>query len=401
MRVRHSCAPDFRFFLIACDVRIGDDEAGTALLDFLSTTLQPYIHEERVQTASMEIYGGFTGGFEMHELAKKLLELTVVRGPAWAATTFMRSLTEPECEFQVYTLLGGVKLESPVEPYDGVRLIILPQTDTELPGYLPYMFEHGQLERFRGAALLVEEASVSPRYMNPEDYLAVANTMDDSPFRLAHKSTEVPNFSASDFCKALSMVVRTRVFPSVAWRAMSDDEVARPWSTGSGYSWMLDPDPRRRTSATTQQIQEAKNLYESLTSLSPDVRTRLSVPIDRLIESWGGKGHVDQIIDLAIALESLYLPEYDSEMSYRLRNRGARFLEADLTERRTLAGQLKTFYGARSKAVHTGKIPDRHKVGDRRVKTAELIGMTQELCLRSIRQVIDGGFPDWETVELS
>ena len=332
--------------------------------------------------------------------AKKLLKLTVALGSGKTAALFADSLVGPACEFQAFTLLGGVQLETPIELYDSVYLRPLSQNDAELPGFLPSMFRSEWIERFRGGTVIVEDALVSPRYMNPQDYLAVADMKGNTPFRFAHKSTDMPNFNTSEFCNALSMIVKTKVFPSVGWRFVSEDEIADLWGTGSGGSWMRDSEPNRRTAVTGQQIQEARDVYESLTSMSPDDRTRLSVPVDRLIESWGGKGHVDQIIDLAIALESLYLPEYDSEMSYRLRNRGARFLEADLTNRRALASQLKTFYSARSKAVHTGKIPETHKLGSRRVKTAELIGMTQELCLRSIRQVIDSGFPDWETIEL-
>ena len=134
--------------------------------------------------------------------------------------------------------------------------------------------------------------------------------------------------------------------------------------------------------------------------MSPDDRTRLSVPVDRLVTSLGSKGQVDQIIDLAIALESLYLPDGVGELGYRLRIRGARYLEANLSERQQLASHLKAFYKVRSKAVHTGKISERHKVASRQINTAKLIEMTQELCLRSIRQMLDGGFPDWETLEL-
>ena len=34
------------------------------------------------------------------------------------------------------------------------------------------------------------------------------------------------------------------------------------------------------------------------------------------------------------------------------------------------------------------------------MQTEQLIDVTQELCLLSIRQVLDGGLPDWRTLEL-
>ena len=402
--VRHRFAPDLKLVLALCDIEITDPSARDTLLNFLRTALQDYIHEDRIQTAIINIYGGSGNGFEIQELAKKLLQLTVALGPGKAADLFMDSLAEPHCAFRNLTLLGGVKIEAPAELYDSVRLILLSEQDAKLPGYLPTVFRQENLmERFRGAALLVEDGLMSPRYMNPKDYLAEADLKGNTPFRAAHMSTDVPDFNSSEFCNALSMVIEARVFPSVNWRFVSEDEIANLWRAGGGCGcgWMHDPRPERRIAITEQQIQEAKGVYGALAGMDPNNRTRLAVPIDRLIESWSGKGHIDQIIDLAIALESLYLPEHDTEMSYRLRNRGARFLETDLTKRQNLATQLKAFYGVRSRAVHTGTIPDTHKVGSRRVKTAELIGMTQDLCLRSIRQVIDDGFPNWETVELT
>ncbi|MYC95170.1 MAG: hypothetical protein F4X14_09370 [Caldilineaceae bacterium SB0661_bin_32] len=398
--VRRRYAPDLKIVLELCDIEITDPSARDTLLNFLRTALQEYIHEDRIQTAGFAIRGGPSNGFPIDYLTKKLLELTVALGSRRTAALFAGALATPTCRFQEFTLLGDIKIGEPIELYDGVRIEVLPTDKQTLPSHLPMVhFEDGLEGRFQGGALLVVEASVTPRFMNPQ---AMPHTLDaDLPFRFAHQSRDLEIFNAEEFCNALSLAAKTKVYPSVQWRSIPHDEVAGNWGIGSGYSWRSYRSPHTLTKITDEQVGEAKTVYESLAAMTPDARARLSVPIDRLIESWGSKGHVDQIIDLAIALESLYLPEHDSEMSYRLRNRGARFLEADLTERRALAGQLKTFYTARSRAVHTGKIPDTHKIGSRRVTTSDLITMTQEVCLRSIRQVIDGGFPDWDTVELS
>jgi len=396
--VRQRYAPDLRLALMRCEIEIRDHAAYTNLLNLLRTMLREYIYEDRIQTAMISIRGGVVGGHNIDQFAKKLIQLTVSLGSHKTAALFTNSL-EQECEFQFFTLLGGARIDTPVELYDSVDIIPLSQNEGELPGYIPPMFDRPGLERFRGSTLIIENRVVTPRYINPKSYLGMQDPVGNTLFRYSHKSTQMPSFNALEFCNALSMVAKTRVFPSVSWRFVSEDEVINLGS-GSGYSWTPDPNPHLRTTVTGQQIQEAKNVYSSLTELSPDDRARLSVPIDRLIASWGGKAQVDQIIDLAIALESLYLPEFDSELSYRLRNRGARFLGKGLSERKALAAQLRDFYKVRSKAVHTGKISDTHKVGGQRVESAEFIRMTQDLCLRSIRQVLDGGFPDWETLEL-
>ena len=399
--VRSRYVPNLKPALGLCEIEVQDQTAKADLLGFLRASLQDYIHEDRVQTATYAVHGGFSNGFPIENLLTKLLELTVVLGPRKAAVLFVDALTDPACTLQEFTLLGRVKIDEPIQLYDGVRIDILPEDLQAMPSYLPMVhFEQSIESRFRGGALLIVDASVTPRFMNPAEVMSQTTIDPSLPFRCAHQSQDVKVFDATEFCKALSLASKTKAYPSVSWRFLPYDEVANCWGIGGGSSWMYDSSPDRRTAITPVQIHEAKATYELLTSMAPDNRTRLSVPIDRLIESWSGKGYVDRIIDVAIALESLYLPEHDTEMSYRLRNRGARFLESELSQRQMLAAQLKAFYGVRSKAVHTGKIPDRHKVGNRRVKTVELIGMVQELCLRSIRQVIDHGFPDWQKVEL-
>ncbi len=399
--IRQQYVPHRRFALLRYEIVIQDHRAHTNLLNLLRVLLGEHVHEDRIQTALFSIHGGgVVGGYSIELLGKRLLQLALIHGPGTAAALFVKSLEDQECEYQSYTLLGGIRIDSTLGVYDGVRLILLSQKSVELPGYLPAMFGDVHLQRFLGGTLIAEDMTVSPRYINPTHFSSPARFEENGLFNHRHKSTEVPFFNLSEFCNALSMVTKTRVFASVSWKHVSEDEVASFGEYGNGYGWSREPAPMATKVITGQQVREAKGVYESLTSLRPDDRARLSVPIDRLVASWGGKGHVDQVIDLAIALESLYLPEFDSELSYRLRNRGARFLGTDLPQRKTLAAQLRSFYKVRSKAVHTGKIPDSHKIDGHRVDTAEFIGMIQELCLRSIRQVLDDGFPDWEDLEL-
>ena len=71
------------------------------------------------------------------------------------------------------------------------------------------------------------------------------------------------------------------------------------------------------------QINKAKCLYETLvdsTSNTPTkIAEKLKIPIDRWIESKVNKDPVDKIIDLGIALESLYLSGTESKNEIRFR----------------------------------------------------------------------------------
>ena len=227
--VRQRYVPELKFEVAQCDIDIQDQTARDDLLGFLRVELREYIHDDRIQTAIIDIYGGLSSGFKIDELAKKLLQLVVALGSSKTAALFMNSLERSECEFQALTLLEGITVETPLELYDGIRLISLSQNSAELPGFLPAMFRPGRAERFLGATLIVEDGVVSPRYMNPQEYLAVADLKGNTPFRSVHKSTDMPNFNTVEFANALSMVIRARVFPYSSWRFVSENEIANIW----------------------------------------------------------------------------------------------------------------------------------------------------------------------------
>ena len=57
---------------------------------------------------------------------------------------------------------------------------------------------------------------------------------------------------------------------------------------------------------------------------------------------------------MAIALESLLLPERDEELTYRLAERGALLLGKEVNQRKEISGRIKKLYSIRSRIVHNG-----------------------------------------------
>lgn len=415
-KVRCQHDPDTRLALLLCDVEVADHVARGALSGFLKDALRDWMHEDQVWVAPSTSTGDLVTA---EDLSKKLLELAVVHSPAAAADTFMDSLENPRCQWQRMTILGGIKTDEAVELYDSVRIEPLPERGSQMPGCLPHLltlphpllgFSGGEpMERFWGAALLVEDMVMAPRYMNPIERSESADESDDpvptwngkmSPVREEPRSAQAPDLDRWEFCNALSMTAKHYIFCSTTWHHYPDDELAY---LSLGSSWGGGPilGYVKHMKITGRQIQEAKPLYESLRAMTPADRANLNIPITKLIDSWSESPPTYRgVVDLAVALESLFLPERNPEMAYRLQVRGARFLETDLVKRQETAKLLKAFYSARSKVVHTGAIANTYKVGDRKIEATDLVARTQDACLRSIRQIIDNGFPDWETVEL-
>ena len=65
---------------------------------------------------------------------------------------------------------------------------------------------------------------------------------------------------------------------------------------------------------------------------------------------------VDKMIDLGIALESLYLSGRKN-LSLKFRRRASWFLKKDEADRKALKKRFKKVYDLRCDAVHEGKLP--------------------------------------------
>ena len=110
----------------------------------------------------------------------------------------------------------------------------------------------------------------------------------------------------------------------------------------------------------------------------------------------------DGYIDLRIALEALYLKDFDDERSQEMRFRlplfGAWHLPENLEERRSIRKTLRAAYDMASKAVHGGEVLKGDGAGH--YWNAELT-RAQDLCRRGILKLLREGPPeDWSDLVL-
>lgn len=145
---------------------------------------------------------------------------------------------------------------------------------------------------------------------------------------------------------------------------------------------------------------ELPELHAAWCRLSERERQHLRVPLSRLNTSLRRRHYIDKAIDLGIALDALFLAEREAdrgELSLTLRLRAARFLAADVAERKKLAKTLSSLYRMRSAAVHSGNLPD--EVDGVRIKA--LLRLGNAISSQAIRRIIREGEPDWHTLLLS
>lgn len=84
-------------------------------------------------------------------------------------------------------------------------------------------------------------------------------------------------------------------------------------------------------------------------------RRSLDVGLRRFNQAYSRRDIEDQIIDYAIALDSLLVPDGQTELTHRLAQRGA-FLLAESCEPQETYKNLVALYTARSKIVHEGQL---------------------------------------------
>lgn len=394
---------------------ITNEVTKSKLLDFIRVGFAPFIHEDRIQSGIIFIIGGPTSGYPLGMLLKQLLKIAIVRGIEGAISAFDRCTEETHGSFQYIALLEGIRLEAEIQVFEGLRLVPLPHSTSELPSYLSNLSSFGPSKlSLLGKTVLIVDCSVSPIFCKPfSKPLQEGFQQDDLLFRVEVSGGKFPNFKVEDFyekfCQALSLVYNTSVQIALGWRFVAEDELYNldVGMVGGGFFRHLGPF-KSATDAGETQIEEAKRLYYILVNLDSNIREKLQIPINRWIKSKASENPVDKMIDLGVAFETLYLSGIGAttELSFRFRLHAAWHLGKDKKCRKALMKEFREIYDWRSAVVHTGKLPKK-KVSKkkRRPYTEEevvkFIARAQGLCRQSIIKIMeDGRFPNWNDLIL-
>ena len=411
---------------------IADGSTKSNLLGYIRKELAPFINEgtdpdlDCIRTSNYLIecnstygdhlvtHGG--GPFPLFMVLERLLEIALVRGIEEAVSFFDRC-SRPEGT-QVFlwdvAFLEGVKIETEIELFNGVRLIPLPSREIseKVKQYLPDVSVFAFIDHadsFFGITLLVIDRPVfSVLCKTSEKVIQNGTRMDDLPFQVEVPKVKFPNHQAVGsfdkfFCQALALVCNSAVEIVITGFLLQEEnsfnQTHGPGSMFRHFSPLGNP-PK----AEEAEIEKAKGLYEKLANLDSSVGEKLRIPIDRWIKSKTPEERIDKIIDLGIAFEALYLSDIEepTELSFRLRLHAAWHLGENEENRRRLMKEFGEIYRWRSKVVHTGKLPNKKKKTPfTHEEVKHFIERAQELCRDSIMKILDDGhFPDWNSLIL-
>ena len=290
---------------------IVNETTKSKLLNFLREELAPFIDDDRIQSASSCIAGTlnfYINGFPLDKLLAQLLNIAAVRGIEKAASDFDKCTKKTSGSFQAMVLLEGIKLKTKIQIFEGIQLIPLPRSASELPYYLPAssirLLDMSE-DFFCSKALLIIDCSISPIFCKPFGLIPMKEfvTQEHPRFQVKVNGENLPNFRVDEFyekfCQALSFTCNSPVQISLRWKFLAEDELFNLDIGGfSGGGYVRRSFQERFPEIGEPEIDRAKHLYSRLDKLDSDDKKKLRISIDRWMKSKTSGDPDDKIIDL-------------------------------------------------------------------------------------------------------
>ena len=144
-------------------------------------------------------------------------------------------------------------------------------------------------------------------------------------------------------------------------------------------------------------------LFSAYRRLKQDDIQRVNLALERMIRSRCQFVSGNRAIDLAIALEVLFMNADRDEHSYKISLRAARLLRAQASTRRRTFLEVRRLYDVRSSMVHTGNVKNEYTLDDVKVSAHDIVEAVDAICTEAIRAFLAlGGIPsDWRDIELA
>lgn len=204
----------------------------------------------------------------------------------------------------------------------------------------------------------------------------------------------------------LLLALTPRAVPAEAahWMHFDDPELGLLSNFGITSGVSEFPSHFRMSELTLVTEESARGLLTAWRGMkSEGDKGRLRLALERLIRSRSQLNPGNRAIDLAIALEVLFMNVERDEHSYKISLRVARLLRKSLADRRRVLLTVKRVYDLRSGMVHTGKAKDRWNIDEIELSAYDLVESVDLLCTEAIRKFLNqGGIPeDWRDTELS
>ena len=380
---------------------IASEATKSKLLRFIREELSASIEGNSVCFVSYAIEGSHADGFHLVSTRSSgvgidhclyhLLKIAIVGGVEEAVSVFERSSCTEGSQgyFQSVASLEGIRLESEMPVFQGVRLVTVPDPASgpvpavllpHMPDFLIFLARESESSA-RGKRLLVIDCPVfSIGHKSSQEIFYDERPINDVPFKFSLEGEKFTDRKADRsfvklFCQALSLACNSAVQISGTGWLFAEEKFFHPRSGGVRLSRSRgqfgDATFGEAAKVGETEISDAKCLYKKLIALGSCDRKKLQVPFDRWMKSKTPRNPIDQIIDLGIAFEALYLSDVNEELTFRLGVRAAWYLGKDEEHRKELLKKFGDIYRCRSNAVHNGKLGKTARFGEKDIPISE------------------------------
>lgn len=201
----------------------------------------------------------------------------------------------------------------------------------------------------------------------------------------------------------LALVPNAIPVEAAHWMQMDDPDVALLVQFGISRSNSHDVEPSSFHVAPSIDAAQVRGLVPAYRKLPKSNRDRVALAIGRLLRGRSQSNPGNRAIDVAIALEVLFMNSDRDEHSYKISLRAARLLREGVAARRKVFAEVKTVYDVRSKMVHTGSASNESNVAGMKRTAHDVVEAVDVVCIEAIRRFLAmGSIPnDWRDAELS
>ena len=286
-------------------------------------------------------------------------------------------------KYKAVSLLNGLTIDQPLILQEGLHMYQLPQSSNELVAHLPAMSldMHG-LHAMLGRVALSIDCEAGPALYRP-------SRGEETSSNLKHiwAGGKIDNLSVDSLCEAMSLASGGCVRWQFSWRDFGD--VREFLIVYGGTSFTNVPLWTDASKFTQENLEHAREIHE-LRNAKGKSNLSLDTAIRRWIKSKSSESSfADQLIDLRIALEALYLDNTEGELRFRLASHGAWHTSQGAGERKQNFQTLLQTYKLASSAVHGGDV----KAND---KNKKLLKSAQKLCQEGImKRLGEKTAPKW------
>lgn len=364
-----------------------DPGAKAALVSKISGESELNIFDQHSQMIVMPLGGasGSTVSFEM--LAEWLIWRGSEVGPDQVVDELQRYVENPDFPCTDILAIAGLETTFQIDVGDNIKLLPF----SEVPDSL---WKAG-LEKIPAPLplqnLVIARSALTQDYRSPK-YHRSLEPDDQTPMPTL---PDMPNLV--DVCYLITLAGPGAPVPIARWQAPALSVPCTNMGAG-GAQPLLEGVVGPVTKVESEEdIDRIHRLYASFSQFGDNEKSALRIPLSRLNSALRRQLRpVDAVIDLGIAMESLFLTDEErTELGFRLRLRASRILESDLDSRRDLSRFLSEFYRARSHAVHSGRLP--HNLDG--IAASIMIERATEVVRRALDHIISNGRPDWDEVQ--